>query len=571
VNSDDERRPEGEEAPQGAEPVSDTAGSSGPGTEPSEASSGPSSSAGSGASGPDVSGTGSGASGDAPVWAPEPQPDEQPGSTPPAQPGQQPSGWYPPSPWQASGQQPGGWPQAGWQQPQPGQQGWPQAGWPPPQPGWQPPSFWPPTPTTTPATLEALASDHQPARRRRVGLAQIVTVVAVALIAFSSGMVVDRQVAPQPAPSSQPLQDFSVYEQALQDIKNNYVGRADVTDQQLLYGSIRGMVDALGDTNHTRFLTPAEYAQLTSQLSGQVAGIGVLLSLNNGTPVVDRVIADSPADKAGIRAGDSIVAVDGKSTSGETFDDLAAQIRGKPGTNVTLTVIHAGSTASVDITITRAQIQAPLVDWGMVPGTTVADIALYEFSDGASKQVAQALAGAKKAGATAIVLDLRGNPGGLADEARSVASEFLSSGVVYQEEDASGKRTSVTVDKSMTATTLPMVVLVDHDTASAAEIVAGAIQDNNRGQVIGLTTVGTGTVLQPFILSDGSVILLGVEDWLTPNGHRIFGVGITPNETVALPTGGQPLDPIDLDKMTASDVQASNDAQLLAGVKALGQ
>jgi carboxyl-terminal processing protease len=554
MNIDDQRQPEGDEAPQGAAPESDTAGGPIPGPQPSEAGGDASSSAGI-------------VSGDVPVWAPEQgsgstppgQPAYQPSGPPPAQPQQQ-SGWFAPSPWRASGQQPGGaWP--------PAQPGWPQSGWQQP-PGWQQPSFWPPAPPSQgpTGTLES-----QPPHRRRASLAQVVTIVAVALIAFSSGMVVDRQVVAQPAPASEPLPNFSVYEQALQDIKANYVGRADITDQQLLYGSISGMVDALGDTGHTRFLTPQEYAQLNSQLSGQVAGIGVLLSITNGTPVVDRVIGDSPADKAGIKAGDSIVAVDGKSTSGQTFDDLAAEIRGDPGTKVTLTVIHAGSTSSVDITITRATIQAPLVDWGMVPGTTVADIALYEFSDGASKQIAEALAGAKKAGATAIIFDLRGNPGGLASEARSVASEFLSSGVIYQVENASGQRTSVTVDRSQTATTLPLVVLVDHDTASAAEIVAGAIQDNNRGQVIGLTTVGTGTVLQPFVLSDGSAILLGVEDWLTPDGHRIFGVGITPNETVAMPTGAQPLDPINLDKMTAATVQASDDAQFLAGLKALGQ
>ena len=181
-------------------------------------------------------------------------------------------------------------------------------------------------------------------------------------------MVVDRSIVNQETSASQtsangPLQDFQVYEEALKDIRADYVGQADITDKQLLYGSISGMVDALGDTNHSRFLTPDEYAQMTSQLSGKVAGIGVLITQDNGIPTVQRVISGSPAEKSGVKAGDQIVAVNGKSTTGDTFDELATQIRGDPGTNVTITVIHVGSTTGVDITITRAVVSAPLVDW----------------------------------------------------------------------------------------------------------------------------------------------------------------------------------------------------------------
>jgi carboxyl-terminal processing protease len=418
------------------------------------------------------------------------------------------------------------------------------------------------------------APDLQPVRPRRSRAPQIITIVATALIAFSAGMVVDRTVAAQPAQQASagaPLQGFEVYQEALKEIRANYVGRGSVTDQQLLYGSIRGMVDALGDTNHSRFLTPQEYAQMTSELSGHVAGIGIVVTQTNGQPAVDRVLTGTPADKAGVLAGDQIVAVDGKSTTGWTFDQLASAIRGTVGTSVTLSVIHPGQTTPVDLTMTRAQITAPLVDWALVPGTKIADIALFEFSDGAGKQLQQAITAAESAGATGIIFDLRGNPGGIAGEARNVASQFLSSGVIYQEEDASGKKTPVTVDTSWKATSLPMVVLVDHDTASAAEIVSGALQDNHRAKVIGLTTVGTGTVLVPFVLSDGSVLLLGVEDWLTPNGQRIFNVGITPDQKVSMPTGGQPLDPVKFGSMTAASIQSSNDAQLLAALKALGQ
>jgi carboxyl-terminal processing protease len=413
---------------------------------------------------------------------------------------------------------------------------------------------------------------------RRSGRApQILALIAAILIAFAGGMVVDHvavsasQPAASPAASPQePLQDFQIYEQALQIIRQYYVGRSSITDQQLLYGSISGMVDSLGDTNHSRFLTPQEYQEMTSQLSGQVAGIGILISEATNVPVVERVIAGSPAEHGGIKAGDQITAVNGTSTTGLTFDELAALIRGNPGTKVAVSVIHAGSTTSVTITMTRAVVTAPLVDWGIVPGTHIADIALYEFDTGAADQVQQAIDGAIAKGARGIVLDLRSNPGGYADEAVDVASEFLSSGVVYIEEDASGKQTDETVDTSRFTTALPLVVVVDNGTASAAEIVAGALQDSHRAKVVGLTTVGTGTVLQPFKLSDGSVVLLGVEDWLTPSGHRIFGKGITPDQTVALPVGAQPIDPINLSGMTAAKVKSSGDAELLAALKNLG-
>ncbi len=462
-------------------------------------------------------------------------------------------------PAQASGPAPSGWP--------PVQQGWPPApqSWPPA------PQSWPPAPTGSESAGDgSYVSPGSSPRRRPSRLPQILVVVATVLLAFSGGMIVDHlTVASQQ--QQQTLKDFNVYEQALQDIRNSYVGRATVTDQQLLYGSIRGLVDSLGDTNHSRFLTPAEYQQLTSQLSGKVAGIGVLITEKNGTLTVARVISGSPAEGAGVKAGDQITAVDGKSTAGMNFDQLAALIRGNVGTKVTITVTHAGSTTGVDLSMVRQSVSAPLVDWGMVPGTHVADIALFEFSHGASDQIQQAIDAAKLQGATAIVLDIRSNPGGYADEGRGVASEFLSSGVIYINEDASGQRTEVTVDTSRRNTTLPMVVLVDGGTASAAEIVAGALQDSHRAKVVGLTTVGTGTVLQPFFLSDGSVVLLGTSDWLTPAGHRIFGVGITPDEIVALPSGVPPIDPIDLKAMTPMQLQASGDAQLLAALKDLGQ
>ena len=164
---------------------------------------------------------------------------------------------------------------------------------------------------------------------------------------------------------------------------------------------------------------------------------------------------------------------------------------------------------------------------------------------------------------------MRGNPGGYAVEAQAVASEFISSGTVYIEQDANGKNTNITVDSSQPHTNLPLVVLVDHNSASSSEIVAGALQDSGRGKIVGQATFGTGTVLQKFDLADGSVIFLGTAYWLTPSGHKIFGVGIKPDESVALAAGVVPIDPTTLGTMTTAQLNSSGDAELLAAVKDL--
>ncbi len=501
------------------------------------------------------SGFGSSSAEGAPGWPPQPQ-----------------SGW-PPQPQSAWPPQP----QSAWPQPQsawPPAQGWPPAqpqypqpqGWPPAQPQYPQPEGWAPAPPAPPSWQPAAPS--RPSR-----LPAVLSVVAAALIAFSAGMVVEHLAAPPPAQQPQqeaPLEGFAVYEQALQDIRENFVGRDSLTDEQLLYGSIRGMVDSLGDYNHTTFLTPAEYADFQNQLSGSVAGIGVLIVEDNGAFVIERVVRDSPADKAGLVSGDRITAVDGTSVTGLDFDGLAALVRGDVGTSVTVTVVHAGSTTPVEYELTRAEVAMPLVDWGMIPGTTIADIALYEFSDGASSQLAKAITAAEAKGATAIVLDLRGNPGGYAAQATAVLGQFLSGGVAYIEEDANGNRDEVMVEAGSSQTTLPMVVLVDGYTASAAEVVAGCLQDSGRAMIVGMNTVGTGTILMPFQLSDGSVLLLGVSDWLTPKGNRIFGAGIAPDTMVAMPTGALPFDPYDLPVTSAVQLEASGDAQLLKAVELLG-
>ena len=511
-------------------------------------------------------------------WAQTPSP-----WAPPAAP------WAPPppaSPWQS--RQPGGWAQPGpspWGSQPSGPTSWPPQ--PPAPPVWQPGSGW--------QAGQGWQANQQPpsfggsgtppagtgAPRRPSRLPGYLAVIAACLIAFSGGMVVDHSLFPrtvssgdQPASSAAPAgsaENSTLYNEALQIIKSRFVGRSSVTDQQLLYGALKGMVDSLGDTGHSTFLTPAQYAAFQQSLSASVAGIGVIMSSANNVFRVDRVIAGSPAAAGGVKVGDTITAVDGTSTTDMTLTDLGSKIRGPAGTKVKITVLHTGSTTPVDITLTRAQINVPLTGWGIVPGTHIADIVLVEFSAGAADQVQQDITAAQKAGATSIILDLRGNPGGYAQEAQDVASEFLSSGTVYIEQDANGNNTDITVDTSRTHSILPLVVLVDHDSASSSEIVAGALQDSGRAKIVGVATFGTGTVLQQFKLSDGSYIVLGTSWWLTPHGHKIFGVGITPDESVPMAAGALPADPTTFGTMTVAQLNASGDAELLAAVKDLSK
>ena len=469
-----------------------------------------------------------------------------------------------PSPWQQPA--PTGWNAAPPVQPQWGTQPAPQPTW-PPAPAWQPQSGW-----GAPAPARTSSGSGR--------LPVIISVIAACLIAFSGGLVTDRLGFPTPstgapagtlAPGAtkgavSPAQAAALYNEAEQVIKQNWVGRSSITDQQLVDGSIAGMVNSLGDTGHSEYLSAQEYAGFQSSLGGSLAGIGVVLADDNGAFVVTRALKGAPAAKAGVQSGDVITAVNGTSTANMTFSEFTSKVRGAAGTKVTITVIHPGSSQPVDIAIVRAVFSVPLADWGMIPGTHIADISLAEFSTGAADQVQIDIDAAKAAGATSIILDLRGNPGGYASEALDVASEFLASGTVYIEQDSSGKKTPEIVSTKRQHTKLPLVVLVDHDSASSSEITAGALQDAGRAKIVGVNTFGTGTVLQPFTLSDGSVIILGTAWWLTPNGHRIFGVGITPDQKVLMPGIAQPTDPTTLAALTAAQFSASTDAQLLAAV-----
>ena len=427
----------------------------------------------------------------------------------------------------------------------------------------------------------------QPRRRGVAGylVVAIVTAVVVASLTFSSGLVLGGLMvgtasgSPLPGgtgPAASSVTKpgdpagFGLFGEAWNILKQNYVDPSSLTSKDLTYGAIRGLTQAIGDTDHTRFLTPTELAQQKADLSGTFAGVGATLSQVGTDLVVQSVIPGAPADRAGVRAGDRILAVDGKDTTGKTVSEVVTEVRGKAGTSVTLTLVRKSGGDAFDVTITRQTITLPAVSWAMYPGTTTAVVRLEQFSANSGKQMTDALTAARAAGATRYVLDLRSDPGGYVGEAVTVASQFVGSGNVYMQQDAKGNRTAVPAAPGGVATTAPLVVLVDNGTASSAEIVSGAIQDAARGKIVGETTFGTGTVLSQFDLSDGSALLVGTTEWLTRDGHQIWKKGIVPDAVVAIPSAGRIVVPSEFAKLGASGITAAKDAQLQKAIQLVG-
>lgn len=406
---------------------------------------------------------------------------------------------------------------------------------------------------------------------------RVIAIISLALVILfagvAGGVVLDRTVfASSAAPTNVPAtveDQLQIVRQAWNIIDQRYVDQSAVQPEQLAHGAIAGMVDSLGDTGHSRFLSPDMLKEQHTLTQGEFQGIGAEVQIKDDHVVIVAPIDGSPAQKAGLRPGDLILAVDGEDIGGLPLDEVVRRIVGPAGTDVTLTIFTPDDEQPRDVTLTRARIPLHNVSWAGLPGGQVAHLRITAFSKGVTNDLKQALTDIQKQGYSSVILDLRNNPGGLLDEAIGVASQFLASGNVLQEQDAQGNVTDVPVRSGGVATDLPMVVLVNPGTASASEIVAGALQDAGRAQVLGETTFGTGTVLNEYSLSDGSALLLATEQWLTPKGRVIWHQGITPDVTTSLPDGAYSLYPGVEKDMTAEELQTSNDSQLLEALKLL--
>jgi carboxyl-terminal processing protease len=362
--------------------------------------------------------------------------------------------------------------------------------------------------------------------------------------------------------------DDDLVAEVIDVLEERYVDEAVLTQENLSVGAIRGMVEALGDDGHTEYLTEEEYKIEQEVLQGRVAGIGVVLDQRSSAPIIISVVDGSPAARAGLRAGDIIVAVDGTETARLPLDELGHRVRGDPGTVVRLGIERPGEFERDVVSLRREEVEIDPVVWAMAPGSDVAVVRVVQFSIGAGHQLREAVADALDVGATGFVVDLRGNPGGLVEETLNAASAFLDDGVVFLEQARDETPTGVRVDPGRAiAADVPVIVLVDYGTASSGEILAAALRDNGLARIVGEQTFGTGTILNTLRLSDGSALRLGVREWLTPDGASVFRVGLTPDEPVTLPIGATRLDPGDLLALAAYEFESSEDVPLRHAVR----
>jgi carboxyl-terminal processing protease len=406
-----------------------------------------------------------------------------------------------------------------------------------------------------------------PGRARSSGF-----VVALLLaVGMMGGIVYDRRVLLMSVPSGEVPKsatgDFRLMAEAWNLITRFYVDRPAVQPQAMTYGAISGMVDALGDTGHSHFLSP-EMVKTVHALEKQdtFKGIGAEIQVQDDHVVIVAPLDGSPAEKAGLRPGDIILKVDGKDIAGLPLITVVSQIKGPAGTPVTLTIFTPSTTHTRDITIVRATITVHSVTWARLPGEPVAHVRIAQFNQGVTDDVNQTFKEIEKTGLRGVILDLRTNPGGLLDEAVGTASAFLKSGKVLAVKDAEGHVKPIPVIPGAVAPDIPMVVLINGGTASAAEIVSGALQDHHRATLIGEKTFGTGTVLKEFPLTDGSALMLAIEEWLTPAGRTIWHQGITPDVEVVMPPDAVLLIPAVVRIMTEAQLRDSTDKQLLRGL-----
>ncbi len=392
--------------------------------------------------------------------------------------------------------------------------------------------------------------------------------LAIALVAilaggalFMSGYLVGQRLAGQPGTPANLADSFQPFWDTYDTIERRYAG-GDIDEQALVRGAIRGMVEALGDP-YSSYLTPEEYQSGLQDLSGQFEGIGAVIGTKNTVDestdcptlgptcalIVVSPIEDSPADKAGILAGDVILSVDGANLDGLTVDAARDKVRGRKGTEVVLT-IKRGETAPFDVAIVRDVVaQQEVIQEDLADGT-IGYIRVTGFSDNAAVQYHRALEVDLKAGRKKLILDLRGNPGGYVTAAREIASEFIISGPLFWEQTADGKQepTDAKGGGLATDTGIELIVLVDRGSASASEIVAGALQDRKRATIVGETTFGKGTVQQWIELPNTGALKLTIARWLTPDKRWINQVGIIPEVVVAQPAQPAPDQDAALDK-----------------------
>jgi carboxyl-terminal processing protease len=358
--------------------------------------------------------------------------------------------------------------------------------------------------------------------------------------------------ATAPAPDTTLADLFGPFWQAWGLIHDKYVDQP-VDDTLLMQGAIRGMIGSLGDPNSS-YMDPTEYQQANMPLVGSYDGIGAWVDSDAQYLTIIAPMPNSPAERAGLQPGDMVIAIDGEDMTGIDPSLVVQRVLGPAGTNVVLTIIREGVDAPFDVEVERAHIDLPNVTSEMLD-SGIGYVRLYTFGASTAPELRRALEELMASNPRGLILDLRGNGGGYLSSAIDVASEFIGEGLIMTERYGDGHEEVFNAQPGGVATEIPLVVLIDGGSASASEIVAGAIQDRGRGLLVGDTSYGKGSVQEWIPLaSDSGAIRVTVARWLTPNGRQIDDVGLTPDIAVA---------------RTNEDVQANLDPQLDRAVEAL--
>ncbi len=356
----------------------------------------------------------------------------------------------------------------------------------------------------------------------KIMVVTLLLVVSLAL-SFGAGCALGTKT-----PQSQGL---DIVEEAWNIIFRDYVDQDRLDASTLSQAAIKGMVESLDDP-YTSYLDAQTYQLGLSNLEGKIEGIGAYVGVRDEQITIIAPIADSPAAKAGIRAGDIILEINGRSTSGMSMAEAVLYIRGTKGTSVRLLILHQGEAEPEEIEVVRAEIELPSVRFEM--REDIAYINIAYFSERTNEELSPMLQSITQEAATGIILDLRSNPGGLLQTVVDVASRFLKEGVVVNVVDNQGEHTATVVKLKGATTDLPLVVLVDSYSASGSEVLAGALQDYARATIAGTRTYGKGSVNILRQLENGSGLYITTARWLTPNGCPIEGKGIEPDYELEL-------------------------------------
>lgn len=334
------------------------------------------------------------------------------------------------------------------------------------------------------------------------------------------------------APARSSEEQLELFRQAWRLLEQEFYDASSLGKAEVIYGAIKGAVEGLGDP-YTNFATPRQAEMQREDLSGKFEGIGATVEIRDGRLLIVAPEPGRPAERAGLLPGDHISHVDGKPTEGLTVEEAVSRIRGPKGTTVKLTIIRQGLPAPFEVVVEREEIKLKYVRWEMLPDG-IAYLRLTQFGAVTADFVA-ALKEVRANQPKGLILDLRNNPGGYLDVAVDVASQFLESGAVAHQQERDGKRETFNVKPGGIFKDTPMVVLVNKGSASASEIVAGALQDYGRATVIGEQTFGKGSVQKIHTLSDRSTLRITTSRWFTPNGREIHNKGLAPDIVVPSP------------------------------------